>query len=29
VSVGPVLPGTLPVLKWLAEERGHSGALHG
>jgi 8-oxo-dGTP diphosphatase len=26
VQVAPVLPGTLPVLKWFAEERGHSGA---
>ncbi len=26
VRVGPVLPGTLPVLKWFAEERGFSGA---
>ena len=25
VSVSPVLPGTLPVLGWLAEERGHAG----
>jgi len=26
VRVAPVLPGTLPVLGWLAEERGFSGA---
>ncbi len=26
VDVRPVLPGTLPVLRWLAEERGHAGA---
>jgi 8-oxo-dGTP diphosphatase len=26
VTVGPVLPGTLPVLEWLARERGFSGA---
>ncbi|WP_443112006.1 NUDIX domain-containing protein [Aquabacterium sp. OR-4] len=24
----PVLPGTLPVLRWFAAERGHSGATH-
>ncbi len=29
VAVSPVLPGTLPVLTWLAAERGHRGALHG
>ena len=28
VVVSPVLPGTLPVLKWFAAERGHSGATH-
>lgn len=28
VEVRPVLPGTLPVLRWLAEERGHVGATH-
>ena len=28
VSVRPVLPGTLPVLRWFAEERGHAGATH-
>ena len=28
VQVGPVLPGTIPVLRWLAEERGHSGPTH-
>ncbi|OYU99743.1 MAG: hypothetical protein CFE45_11800, partial [Burkholderiales bacterium PBB5] len=27
VAVSPVLPGTLPVLRWLAAERGHAGAL--
>jgi len=26
VRVAPVLPGTLPVLDWLAKERGHAGA---
>ncbi len=25
VAVHPVLPGTLPVLDWLAQERGHAG----
>jgi 8-oxo-dGTP diphosphatase len=24
----PVLPGTIPVLQWLAAERGHTGATH-
>ena len=28
VAVTPVLPGTLPVLAWFAEERGFSGATH-
>jgi 8-oxo-dGTP diphosphatase len=28
VDVRPVLPGTIPVLQWLAEERGHGGATH-
>ncbi|MBX3635590.1 MAG: NUDIX domain-containing protein [Rubrivivax sp.] len=28
VQVAPVLPGTLPVLRWLAAERGHTGATH-
>ena len=28
VAVGPVLPGTIPVLRWFAEERGHTGATH-
>lgn len=28
VSVDPVLPGTVPVLQWLAEERGFSGATY-
>jgi 8-oxo-dGTP diphosphatase len=27
VAVAPVLPGTLPVLRWFAVERGHAGAL--
>jgi 8-oxo-dGTP diphosphatase len=27
VAVHPVLPGTLPVLDWLAQERGHAGPL--
>ncbi len=27
VRVAPALPGTLPVLRWLADERGWSGAL--
>jgi 8-oxo-dGTP diphosphatase len=26
VQVQPVLPGTIPVLEWFAEERGHLGA---
>jgi 8-oxo-dGTP diphosphatase len=25
VTVAPVLPGTRPVLRWLAAERGHAG----
>ncbi|MFZ5521892.1 MAG: NUDIX domain-containing protein [Pseudomonadota bacterium] len=25
VAVSPVLPGTLPVLRWFAQERGHEG----
>jgi len=29
VAVQPVLPGTVPVLAWLAEERGFAGATHG
>ncbi len=29
VSVTPVLPGTIPVLEWLASERGFHGATHG
>jgi 8-oxo-dGTP diphosphatase len=29
VSVGPVLPGTIPVLGWFAAERGFEGATHG
>ncbi len=29
VAVAPVLPGTLPVLRWFAAERGHAGATHG
>ncbi len=28
VAVQPVLPGTVPVLRWLAEERGFSGPTH-
>lgn len=28
VQVAPVLPGTVPVLRWLAEERGFAGATH-
>jgi len=28
VEVAPVLPGTLPVLRWFADERGHAGATH-
>lgn len=28
VQVRPVLPGTVPVLRWLAEERGFAGATH-
>lgn len=28
VHVAPVLPGTIPVLDWLAAERGHSGPTH-
>ena len=28
VQVTPVLPGTLPVLRWFAEERGFAGATH-
>lgn len=28
VAVGPVLPGTVPVLRWLAEERGFEGAIY-
>ena len=29
VQVQPVLPGTVPVLGWFAQERGFSGATHG
>ena len=29
VQVAPVLPGTMPVLRWFAQERGHVGATHG
>jgi 8-oxo-dGTP diphosphatase len=29
VNVNPVLPGTLPVLRWFAAERGFEGATHG
>ena len=28
VQVAPVLPGTVPVLRWFAAERGHLGATH-
>ena len=28
VQVSPVLPGTIPVLRWFAEERGFAGATH-
>ena len=28
VDVVPVLPGTVPVLQWFAEERGHTGPTH-
>ena len=28
VRRAPVLPGTLPVLRWFAAERGHAGATH-
>jgi len=28
LAVQPVLPGALPVLAWLAEERGHTGPTH-
>lgn len=28
VTVSPVLPGTVPVLQWLAAERGHTGRTH-
>jgi 8-oxo-dGTP diphosphatase len=28
VQVAPVLPGTVPVLRWFAEERGHAGSTH-
>lgn len=28
VAVRPVLPGTIPVLEWFAEERGFSGVTH-
>jgi 8-oxo-dGTP diphosphatase len=28
VKVAPVLPGTVPVLRWFAEERGFAGATH-
>jgi 8-oxo-dGTP diphosphatase len=29
VQATPVLPGTVPVLEWLAQERGFAGATHG
>ena len=28
VQVQPVLPGTIPVLDWFAQERGFEGATH-
>jgi 8-oxo-dGTP diphosphatase len=28
VTVSPVLPGTVPVLAWLADERGFQGVTH-
>lgn len=28
VQVGPVLPGTIPVLQWFAQEQGHIGPTH-
>ncbi|MEY4908280.1 MAG: hypothetical protein RL260_1998 [Pseudomonadota bacterium] len=28
VAVVPLLPGTIPVLQWFAEERGHTGPTH-
>ena len=28
VEVRPVLPGTVPVLRWFAEDRGHAGPTH-
>ncbi|WP_066331755.1 NUDIX domain-containing protein [Azohydromonas lata] len=28
VQVRPVLPGTIPVLEWFAQERGHAGPTH-
>jgi 8-oxo-dGTP diphosphatase len=28
VEVTPVLPGTIPVLRWFAQERGHEGSTH-
>ena len=28
VDVGPVLPGTVPVLRWFAQERGFDGPTH-
>jgi 8-oxo-dGTP diphosphatase len=29
VGSAPLLPGTLPVLDWFAQERGHAGPTHG
>ena len=29
VEVAPVLPGTVPVLRWFAQEWGHTGPTHG
>jgi 8-oxo-dGTP diphosphatase len=28
VEVVPVLPGTIPVLRWFAQERGFTGSTH-
>jgi len=28
VASAPVLPGTIPVLEWFAQERGFAGATH-
>jgi 8-oxo-dGTP diphosphatase len=29
VRAKPVLPGTVPVLQWFAQERSHAGETHG